>query len=173
MFLQAKTILLPNCVPAHITWRMWLQHDEVPAHYSMYVCDMLDIMYLKRWIGRCGPINWSTHSPDLSCLAFFFWGNMKSLVSNDGPIDSFEDLVAWVSVDAVRIREMPGVFANVWWSHHQRCEACIIVSGCNFEQLLWQGVHMLVTFSLLNKMFFFIFVYISSINVYFISAHFY
>ena len=73
----------------------------------------LNIMYTGRWTGRGSPINWPAHSPDYSCLDFFLWGHKKSLIYEDGPVDSTEDLVAWISVVAVIMRKMPGVFTNV------------------------------------------------------------
>ena len=61
---------------------------------------------------------------------------MKSLIYEDGAVDSAEDLVARTSVGAATIREMPGVFANEWQSIHRRFEACVLVGGRNFEQFL-------------------------------------
>ena len=61
---------------------------------------------------------------------------MKSLIYEDGPVDSAEKLVARKSVAAATIREIPVVFANVRWSIHRRFVACVLVGGRNFEQLL-------------------------------------
>ncbi|KFM73309.1 hypothetical protein X975_01628, partial [Stegodyphus mimosarum] len=59
-------------------------------------------------------------SPDLSCLDFFKWGHVKSLIY-EGPVENDMDLVA------SDIREMPGVFANVHQSLFHRCETCLQV----------------------------------------------
>ncbi|GFS78266.1 uncharacterized protein TNCV_3172211 [Trichonephila clavipes] len=72
----------------------------------------LDTAYLGRWIERGGPINWPARSPDLSCLDFFLWRHMKSLIYAS-PVDSDEALVARIAVVAGDIQEMPGVFANL------------------------------------------------------------
>lgn len=136
VFLQEVLPELLNHVPALIRRRMWFQHDGAPAHFSVDVRNALNIMYPGRWIGRGGPIRWPPRSPDLSCLDFFFWGHMKSLIYDDGPVDSAEDLVARISVAAATIREMPGVFANVRRSIHRRVQACVRVGGRNFEQFL-------------------------------------
>ncbi|GFY35172.1 uncharacterized protein TNCV_5045471 [Trichonephila clavipes] len=72
-----------------------------------------------RWIGRGGPVNWPARSPDLSCLDFFLWGHMKSLVYSS-PVYSNEALVARIAVVAGDIREMLGVFSNVRQSLHRR-----------------------------------------------------
>ncbi|GFU50622.1 uncharacterized protein TNCV_235841 [Trichonephila clavipes] len=91
--------------------------------------------YPRRWIGRGGPVNWPACSPDLSCLDFFLWGHMKSLVYAS-PVDSDEALVARIAIVAGENREMPGVFANVRHSLRRRCEACIFAGGRFFEKFL-------------------------------------
>ena len=88
-----------------------------------------------RWIGRGGPIAWPPRSPDLSCLDFFLWGYLKSLVY-DTPLESEEELVARISAAAAEVRDMPGLFERVRQSLHRRCETCIQVGGRSFEPLL-------------------------------------
>ncbi|GBN74072.1 hypothetical protein AVEN_168703-1 [Araneus ventricosus] len=92
-------------------------------------------MAIHRWIGRGGPTHWTARSPDLSCLDFFLWGHLKSLVY-ESPIDSDEDLVARISVAAGDVGEMPGVFEKVRRSLRRRCNACITAAGRSFEQFL-------------------------------------
>ncbi|GFX80116.1 uncharacterized protein TNCV_2107621 [Trichonephila clavipes] len=87
--------------------RMWFQHNGESAHFSP-----LNTAYPGRWIERGGPVNWPARSPDLSCLDFFLWGHMKSLVYTS-PVDSDEVLVARIDVIAEDIREMPW---EVGWS---------------------------------------------------------
>ncbi|GFV66388.1 uncharacterized protein TNCV_1478521 [Trichonephila clavipes] len=108
---------------------MWFQHDGAPAHFSTDVRSVLDTTYPGRWIGRDGSANWLARSTDLSCLDFFLWGHLKSLVYAS-PVDSDETLVA------KRFRERPRVFANVRQSLCRRCEACIFAGGRSFEQFL-------------------------------------
>ncbi|GBL99529.1 hypothetical protein AVEN_68805-1 [Araneus ventricosus] len=74
-------------------------------------------------------------SPDYSSLDYFLWGHLKSLV-HATPVDSDDDPVARISVDAARVREIPAIFERVRQSLHRRCQACITVGGRNFEQLL-------------------------------------
>ncbi|GFU61080.1 HTH_Tnp_Tc3_2 domain-containing protein [Trichonephila clavipes] len=62
------------------------------------------------WAG--GLVNWQARSPLLSCIGFFLWGHMKSLVYAS-PDDSYEVLAARITIVAGEFREMPGVFANV------------------------------------------------------------
>ncbi|GFV59616.1 DUF4817 domain-containing protein [Trichonephila clavipes] len=122
-------------VPANIKALMWFQHDGAPTHYSADVRSALDTAYPGRWIGRGGPVNWPARSPVLSCLDFFLWGHMKSLVYAS-PVDSNETLVARIAVVAGDIREMAGVFANVRQSLRRRCGACILAGRCSLEQFL-------------------------------------
>ncbi|GFW23133.1 uncharacterized protein TNCV_3802331 [Trichonephila clavipes] len=132
MVLTVCKVLLQS-VPDNIKTRMWFQHDGAPAHFSADVRSALDTAYPGRWIGRGGPVNWPAHSPDLSCLDFFLWGYMKSLVYVS-PVDSNEALFARIAVVAGDIREMPGIFANVRHSLRRRCEACIFADAHSFEQ---------------------------------------
>ncbi|GFU10584.1 uncharacterized protein TNCV_2700641 [Trichonephila clavipes] len=114
---------------------MWFQHDGVSAHFSAEVCSALDTAYPGQWIGRGGLVNWPALSLDLSCLDFFPWGHMKSLVYVS-PVDSYEALVARIAVVAGEIWEMSGIFANFRHSLRRWCEACIFAGGRFFEQFL-------------------------------------
>ncbi|GFX69698.1 uncharacterized protein TNCV_1770661 [Trichonephila clavipes] len=114
---------------------MWFQHDRAPAHFSADVRRALDTAHPGRCIGRGGPVNWPARSPDLSCLDFFLWGHMKSLVYASN-VNSDEALVARIAVVAGEIRDMPGVFANVRHTLRWRCEACNFAGGHFFEQFL-------------------------------------
>ncbi|GFV11320.1 uncharacterized protein TNCV_3724091 [Trichonephila clavipes] len=76
---------------AHVTavtrTSMWFQQDGAPAHFSISVRNHLDATCGERWIGRGGPVHWPPRSPDLSCLDYFFWWQMKSLVY-ETPVNS-------------------------------------------------------------------------------------
>lgn len=135
IFLQQVLPELLQPVPANIQDRMWFQHDGAPPHFSLDVRRYLDFRFPGRWIGRGGPTPWPARSPDLSCLDFFLWGHLKSLVY-ESPIDSDEDLVARISVAAGTIRETPDMFENVRQSLYRRCNACITACGRSFEQFL-------------------------------------
>ncbi|GFV99782.1 transposase-like protein [Trichonephila clavipes] len=81
---------------AHVTaatrTSMWFQQDGAPAHFSISVRNHLDATCGERWIGRGGPVHWPPRSPDFSCLDYFFWGQMKSLLY-ETPVNSAEELV--------------------------------------------------------------------------------
>ncbi|GFU10709.1 uncharacterized protein TNCV_4175231, partial [Trichonephila clavipes] len=88
---------------ANIKVRIWFQHDGAPAHFSADVGSALDTKYPGQWIGRGGLLNWPARLPDLSCLDFFLWGHMKSLVYTS-PVDSDEALVVRITVLAGKIQ---------------------------------------------------------------------
>ncbi|GFW85226.1 DUF4817 domain-containing protein [Trichonephila clavipes] len=137
LFLQQvlPQLLRDEQISASTQQTMWFQHDGAPAHFSGDVRNYLDVTFGQQWIGRGGPVCWPARSPDLSCLDFYFWGHIKSLVY-DTPVDNAEELVARIAVAAGEIRNSPGVFQNVRMSMRRRCEACIVARGRNFEHLL-------------------------------------
>jgi len=45
--------------------------DEAPTHYSQDVRIFLDKQYPNHWIGREGPVLWSSRSPNLNPLAYY------------------------------------------------------------------------------------------------------
>lgn len=105
-------------------------------------------MFPGRWIGRGDPIAWPPRSSYLSCLDFFLWSYMKSLIY-ECPIESDMDLVAKIAIIAGDIREMPGDFANVRQSLSRRCEACISTGERYFAQFFW--VCTSITFLLIKR----------------------
>ncbi|GFU94576.1 uncharacterized protein TNCV_1265471 [Trichonephila clavipes] len=132
--------VLPDLLDsAHVTaatrTSMWFQQDGAPAHFSISVRNHLDATCGERWIGRGGPVHWPPRSPDLSCLDYFFWGQMKSLVY-ETPVNSAEELVARISTAAGEMRNTPEMLSNVRRSMKRRCEACITCGGRQFEHLL-------------------------------------
>ncbi|GBO26380.1 hypothetical protein AVEN_212084-1 [Araneus ventricosus] len=76
----------------------------------------------QQWIGHGGPVLWPARSPDLTCLDYFLWGYVKSLVY-ETPVNSAEDLVALIVAAAGEVRDTPGIFANIRSSMRRRCEA--------------------------------------------------
>ncbi|GFS86893.1 uncharacterized protein TNCV_216121 [Trichonephila clavipes] len=115
--------------------RFSINHDGAPPHFSRNVRNHLDTVYGQHWIERGGPVPWPPRSPDLSCLDFFFWGHIKSLVY-ESPVTSAEDLVAHLSVAAGHVIDMPDVFSDLSRSMRRRCECCVTVGGRSFEHLL-------------------------------------
>jgi hypothetical protein len=54
--------------------KFWFQHHGAPVHYGKYVRQWLDETYPGRWLGRRGPIELRTPSPDLTPMTIFLWG---------------------------------------------------------------------------------------------------
>ncbi|GFX32849.1 uncharacterized protein TNCV_889851 [Trichonephila clavipes] len=123
---------------AHVTavtrTSMWFQQDGAPAHFSISVRNHLDSTCGERWIGRGGPVHWPPRSSDLSCLDYFFWGQMKSLVY-ETPVNSAEELVARISAAAGEIRNTPEMLSNVQRSMKRRIEshAAGVSSNTSFD----------------------------------------
>lgn len=69
----------------------------------------LHIRFGQQWFRHDGPIPWPARLPDLSCLDFFLWGHIKTMV-HDTPVDSGEELVAWIAVAAREILDIPEIF---------------------------------------------------------------
>ncbi|GBL79014.1 hypothetical protein AVEN_48971-1 [Araneus ventricosus] len=107
---------------------LWFQYDGAPPLYTSDVHQHLQVTFGKHWTCRGGPVQWPARSPDLSCLNFFCWGQMKTLVY-ETPADSVKNVVARISVAAREMRNMLGIFQNVRNSIRRRCEACVTASG--------------------------------------------
>ena len=54
-------------------------------------------------------MRWPIQSPDLSCLVFYFWGHVKTLVYDIAGYNG-EELVARISVASGEMRDIPGKF---------------------------------------------------------------
>ncbi|GFX57052.1 uncharacterized protein TNCV_2963321 [Trichonephila clavipes] len=106
--LDAHTLPL-RLVTLHVVPARWS-----PAHSSISVRNHLDATCGERWIGRGGPVHWPPPIARLnfSCLDYFFWGQMKSLVY-ETPVNSAEELVARISAAAGEIRNTPEMLSNV------------------------------------------------------------
>ncbi|GBO29597.1 hypothetical protein AVEN_4755-1 [Araneus ventricosus] len=107
---------------------IWFQHDGAPVHFSREVPNHLDVRFGQESIGHGGPVRWSARTPDLSCLDFFLWEHMKTLVYVT-PVDNVEELVARRAVAAGEIRDMHGIFQKPRKSMRRKFEACFEVGG--------------------------------------------
>ena len=57
--------------------RLYFQQDGAATHYAITVREWLDAKMPNRWIGRRGPFEWPTCSPDLTPCDFGLWGYLK------------------------------------------------------------------------------------------------
>lgn len=136
-FLLNTLPLLMEDVPIQTRRVMWFMHDGAPAHFSLAAREVLNRAnyFRNRWIGRRGPINWPARSPDMNPLDFFLWGHCKALVYAQ-PINTIDELRQSIENAFQDIRATPGIFQRVNLSLHRRMEACILVNGGHFEQLI-------------------------------------
>ncbi|GFV81880.1 DUF4817 domain-containing protein [Trichonephila clavipes] len=124
---------------AHVTaatlTSIWFQQDGTP-HISVF---LFGITWMQHVVndGLAVEVQYIglPRSPDLSCLDYFFLGQMKSLVY-ETPVNSAEELVARISAAAGEIRNTPEMLSNVRRSMKRRCKACITCVGRQFEHLL-------------------------------------
>ncbi|GBN05544.1 hypothetical protein AVEN_39875-1 [Araneus ventricosus] len=65
-------------VPQSLRLSVWFQHDGSRLNYTKDVRQHLNVTFGQHWIGRGGPVYWPAGSPDLSCLDFFCWGQLKT-----------------------------------------------------------------------------------------------
>lgn len=112
---------------------MYFQQDGAPAHSARDVRDFLNTVFLGRWIGRRGPIEWPPRSPDMTPLDFFLWGHLKSVVFKTKP-ESLQDLQDRVTEACRAItREQ---LENVHIETEHRLYFCQERDGRHFEHLL-------------------------------------
>ena len=65
---------------------VWLQHHWAPAHFALFVRDVLNEHFTGRWIVRGSPTSpaplpWPPHSPDLTTPDNSLWGIIKGRVA--------------------------------------------------------------------------------------------
>ncbi|GFV93112.1 down syndrome cell adhesion molecule-like protein Dscam2 [Trichonephila clavipes] len=65
-------------VKAFVHQKVWFMNDGAPAHFSIVVRHHLNGTH-PGWIENHVPFSWSSLSPDLNPLDFFFWDNLKPL----------------------------------------------------------------------------------------------
>ena len=53
-------------------YELFFQQDGAPPHYALRVRDYLNEVFLQRWFGRRGSIEWPPRSPDLTKWISFF-----------------------------------------------------------------------------------------------------
>ena len=57
--------------------RLYFQHNGAAPHCAAIVLERLDEKFPGHWIGKRGPFDWSTRSPDLNTMRFFSLGISK------------------------------------------------------------------------------------------------
>jgi hypothetical protein len=111
-------------------------HDDVPAHFSRVVRNVLNNTSYDRWIGRGGPTVWPPRSPDLDPLDSYLRGYLKTLMYA-APVDIEEAFHRRILDACQTIRNYSGIFERMRRSVMRRVEACIDSHGGHVEHLLY------------------------------------
>ena len=64
-------------VPLNVRMNMWMQHDDAPPHYALYLRQVINEIFDEKWIERGGLVAWPPRSPDLTSPDYFLWGFVK------------------------------------------------------------------------------------------------
>ncbi|GJQ78998.1 hypothetical protein Trydic_g159 [Trypoxylus dichotomus] len=123
-------------IPLYAQGNLWFMHDGEGSHISQEVCDFFNKTF-SQWIGGGDHGSWSTRSPDLNPIDFFFWDYMERLVYDcKNVIKTEEDLCQYILKAAKHIEKQSGNFQWMRESLSRRVEACIYAKGANFDHLL-------------------------------------
>lgn len=105
-----------------------------PLHYSLVARNSLSNHFGNRWIGRAGPIEWVSYSPDLTIPYFFIWGYVKERCYNPIPSNLQELRNNIVNVFNTFAPEMlQNAFSNFWL----RLRLCSDADGGHIQQLIY------------------------------------
>ena len=111
---------------------IYFQQDGAPPHYHLDVRAYLDAVFPDTWIGRRGPTEYPSRSPDLTPMDFFLWGYVKDKVYCNKPR----------TIDALKLeierqcRDIPNdMFCDVCESLGVRYQRCLDNNGHQFEHL--------------------------------------
>ncbi|XP_014487594.1 PREDICTED: uncharacterized protein LOC106751251, partial [Dinoponera quadriceps] len=106
--------------------------DGAAAHYARDVRAYLDTVFINRWIGRRGTIEWPARSPGLTPLDYFCWGYLKDRVYKTKPqnLDKLQQRIVNESalIPTEIIKKAVGAF-------YHRLGYCQEVNGEQFEHL--------------------------------------
>ncbi|GFU12703.1 uncharacterized protein TNCV_2585561 [Trichonephila clavipes] len=98
-------------------------HDGAPEHFSIAVCNHLQVKYPRRWIEHDGPVAWPPRSMDLNPLYLFIWGHLKSL-AYETPVAIVKDLMVRNVITSADITRTPDLFKRSRQSFIRWCRLC-------------------------------------------------
>ncbi|GFU56777.1 hypothetical protein TNCV_4041791 [Trichonephila clavipes] len=90
---------------------------------------------IKSKYGRAALRMYHAHFPDRGMPVHTIFQRLHRQLREPSVWESLATLVL-TSEGAFRVRETPGIFERVRQLFHRRCQACIVTSRRNFEQLL-------------------------------------
>ena len=112
-------------VPLHVRMNMWMQHDGAPSHYALCSRQVMNGIFDEKWIGRGGPVAWSSRSTDLTSPDYFLWGFVKErvmAVARTTPDDMKERIrrecteilhhKCWLKLDGLFISELTSAYKS-------------------------------------------------------------
>ena len=104
---------------------MWFQQDGASSHRARVTIDSLKGEFGERVISRNGPVEWPPRLCDLTLLAFFLWGHIKSLVHANKP-ETLDDLKDNIQREIANVPvEMCARVMEIWVKRIDRCKrAC-------------------------------------------------
>ena len=101
---------------------MWFQQDGATSNTARVTIEILKGKFGERVISRNGPVEWSPRSCDLTPLAFFLWGHIKSLVYANKPA-TFDDLKDNIQREIATVPvEMCARVVENWVQRIDRCK---------------------------------------------------
>jgi hypothetical protein len=88
-----------------------------------------------KWIGRNGPVEWPSRSPDLNPIDFYLWGHVKIEVYSI-LVTNVDELLERIVATFGAIRNRPGQLERVRESMMQCLNGCVAANGQHFEHLM-------------------------------------
>lgn len=111
----------------------WFQQDGAAPHYALIARNYLDEIFVGRWIGRRGAIEWPARSPDLTPLDYFLWGHLKDRVYRTTP-RNIDELKQRIKDEIAAIP--PETIQRAVETFNNRIAFCQEVNGEQFEHKL-------------------------------------
>ena len=108
-----------------------LQHEGALPHFDREVTELFNENCEGRWVGRYGPVAWSTQLPDLNQLHFFLLDYMELRRYHNGKPDARHQLLETISEVTIWFRN--------YMEHHsmgQHLDTCKQCNGGHFEHVL-------------------------------------
>lgn len=92
---------------------------------------------VSKWIGRCGHVEWSPRSSDLSPLDFFFWGMLKEKVYSM-KITDMNHLRERIMNECAQIDGNVELLHRVHVNLAERIKLCITNGGNHIGDVIYQ-----------------------------------
>lgn len=113
--------------------QQWVQQNGATSHTARVSMEWLSEHLEGRLISRRSAVGWPAHSPDLTPLDFYLWGELKSQVYESMP-ETLEDLKRKIktAIRGIRVETCGRVVREAL---HRAC-VCLERNGAHFEHVL-------------------------------------